>query len=154
MDDADLIASLRAENDALRLQIATLTEERDSMASLVFGKLHGQSRAPNGVPTPGGAPSDRTDCTMCGNDCHGGASMVYGSPYCSACIVSNGNAAIMDHARDVMKAGGVQRATKAKPLSAYAIDDAKLNPDTLDTQVVSRTEWDRWLDSLQTGQKP
>lgn len=162
MDERDIeLATLRA-------QVAALTKERDDLAAIVWGKIKGKAPSMN----MGGQPAPQTKCAMCGWDCTGHApNMAYGVRYCDDCVGGYTQDFILSHARNVMAFGGtlvvdkhgapvnkpVLYPTAPKPVhrdtTAQKIMEAPFK-DTTDTQIIDRNEWDAWVASLTSGQKP
>lgn len=159
MDERDL------EIEKLRTELAAMTKERDDLAAIVRGKIRGKAPSMN----MGGQPAPQTKCAMCGGDCTGHApNMAYGVRYCDLCVARYTDEHILEHARGVMSSGGALVVGKngtplnksvPRPTPVYRdpvsqkIAEAPFK-DTTDTQIIDRNEWDAWVASLTTGQKP
>lgn len=159
MDERDL------ELQILRAELAAMTQERDELAAIVWGKIRGKAPSMN----MGGAPAPQTKCAMCGGDCTGQTlNMAYGVRYCDNCVESYTQDFILSHARNVMASGGTLVVDKngtpvnkpvLRPAPVYKdpvsqkIAEAPFK-DTTDTQIIDRNEWDAWVASLTTGHTP
>ena len=182
MDERDL------ELQILRAELAAMTQERDDLAAIVWGKIRGRAPSMN----MGGQPSPQTKCAMCGGDCTGQTlNMAYGVRYCDDCVLRHGENAISVHAKRIMMQGGAPMhggVTAPPPKPPGVLDKmlAKLgeltgpqaaaqraaaehraamaeiaargappfDPNTTDTQIIDRNEWDAWVASLTTGHTP
>lgn len=153
---------LVAEKTTLEAQLAAVTQERDKLSDVAWGKLKG------GVPNQmGGQTATRTDCAMCGGDCTGSQNYAYGIRYCNTCVVSLGQEHLLEHARALMKMGGPAPVSAPSPspspqpalapvrVSVSQNGDAKVSFKVSAVHDAPQSEWDAWIDSLQMkGQNP
>lgn len=146
MDERDL------ELQILRAELAAMTQERDDLAAIVWGKIKGKAPSMN----MGGQPAPQTKCAMCGGDCTGQTlNMAYGVRYCDDCVESYTQDFILSHARNVMASGGTLVVDKnLTPVNKPVLRPAAPIKDTTDTQIIDRNEWDAWVASLTTGHTP
>jgi hypothetical protein len=150
-----------AEIAALRAQVEALTKERDDLSAIVFGRING--RTANPLPNVGGGQtSAQQRCTFCNEPCKPSENTrVFGLRYCDDCVHAIPNADLMEHAKQIMKQGGTGALHGAgtgdmMPANNIGTPPHHTNfmPDSTDTQVVSKSEWDAWLDAIGQGQTP